>query len=53
MATQDRAREGVQTDTDEWPAVSTHQTAPDRVVFTESENTDGWIATDFAVTVER
>jgi len=35
--------------------VSAHRSSPDRVVFTEAENSDGWIAldADVAVTVER
>ncbi|WP_178916944.1 hypothetical protein [Natronomonas gomsonensis] len=28
-------------------------TSPDRTVFTEPENNDGWIATDYTVDVER
>jgi hypothetical protein len=31
------------------PTVSVHRTRPDRLVFSESDNTDGWIATDLAV----
>jgi hypothetical protein len=37
--------------TPEEPVVSVHETAPERVVFTEEGNADGWIATD--ITVER
>lgn len=33
--------------------VSSHETSPGKIVFTERNNTDGWIATDFAVTLER
>lgn len=29
--------------------VSIHRSAPDRVVFTEEGNSDGWIATDHTV----
>lgn len=38
-------------DEQEEPAtlVSALQTSPDRIVFTEEGNSDGWIATDFAV----
>lgn len=31
------------------PAVTVHTTCPDRVVFTEQGNNDGWIATDLTV----
>lgn len=30
-----------------------HSTSPDRTVFTEPDNSDGWIATDYTVDVER
>ena len=30
-----------------------HSTSPGKVVFTEPENSDGWIATDHTVAVER
>ena len=30
-----------------------HATSPERTVFTEPDNRDGWIATDVTVTVER
>lgn len=33
--------------------VSAHATSPDRTVFTESGNSDGWIATDLTVELER
>jgi hypothetical protein len=35
--------------------ISAHQSSPDRVVFTEADNSDGWIAldADAAVTIER
>jgi len=33
----------------EAPRVTAHSTTPDRIVFTEEGNTDGWIATDLAV----
>lgn len=29
--------------------ISTHHTSPERVVFTEADNTDGWISSDFVV----
>lgn len=33
--------------------VSALRASPERVVFTEQDNTDGWIATDLSVDVER
>jgi hypothetical protein len=33
--------------------VQTHESSPDRTVFTERGNTDGWIATDLTVELER
>lgn len=30
-----------------------HSTSPDKTVFTEPNNTDGWIATDYTVAIER
>lgn len=30
-----------------------HATSPGRTVFTEPDNSDGWIATDYTVEVER
>lgn len=39
-------------DTDRIP-ISTHCTNPDRTVFIEKGNSDGWIATDFTVALDR
>ncbi len=33
--------------------VTSHETRPGKVVFTEQDNSDGWIATDLAVELER
>jgi hypothetical protein len=33
--------------------VVAHASRPDRTVFTEEGNTDGWIASDLVMTVER
>ncbi|MFD1564826.1 hypothetical protein ACFR99_14900 [Haloarchaeobius amylolyticus] len=46
-------REGTE-DTLEEPAVSvtSHETRPGKVVFTEQNNSDGWIATDLIVDLE-
>ncbi|WP_435147038.1 hypothetical protein [Halobaculum sp. P14] len=38
---------------DESGAVSAHQSSPDRTVFTEDGNRDGWISTDFTVQARR
>lgn len=35
------------------PAVTSHRTCPERFVFTEEDNSDGWIATDHVVDLER
>jgi len=34
-------------------AVTAHHSSPDRIVFTERDNTDGWIATDHTVELEQ
>lgn len=34
-------------------SVTAHHTTPDRVVFTESENSDAWISTDLTVDLRR
>ncbi|ELZ24006.1 MULTISPECIES: hypothetical protein [Natrinema] len=33
-------------------AVTSHETRPGKVVFTEQNNSDGWIATDLIVDLE-
>ena len=38
---------------DEQAAVTAHRSSPDRTVFTEQGNTDGWIATDLTVGLQR
>jgi hypothetical protein len=38
---------------DETPPVSVHRTNPERVVFTEDGNRDGWLASDLVVSVDR
>lgn len=53
-ATDGRADADIATDVDEPRAtVSVHRSSPDRVVFTEENNTDGWIATDLVVELDR
>jgi hypothetical protein len=38
---------------EEPPAVTSQETCPGRVVFTEEGNDDGWIATDLTVDLRR
>jgi hypothetical protein len=46
-------REGVsENDGHRRRAVSALRSSPDRVVFTEEGNTDGWIASDTTVTLD-
>lgn len=33
--------------------VTAHRSSPDRTVFTEEGNSDGWIATDLTIELER
>jgi hypothetical protein len=40
------------TDPEQVP-VSAHRTNPERTVFVENGNSDGWIATDLAIELER
>ena len=42
------------TETVEEPAVAvtSHETRPGKLVFTEQDNSDGWIATDLVVDLE-
>jgi len=43
----------VDTPEDAGPTISAYSTSEERVVFTESDNGDGWIATDLTVEPER
>jgi hypothetical protein len=43
----------VTTDADEPIGLRVHATSPNRSVFTEPDNSDGWIATDVTVDVRR
>jgi len=43
----------VTSDADETVGLRVHTTSPDRSVFTEPDNSDGWIATDLTVEVRR
>lgn len=38
---------------DRQPPVSAHRCSGERTVFTEDGNTDGWIATDLTVSLQR
>ncbi|MFB6072273.1 MAG: hypothetical protein ABEJ88_04815 [Halobacterium sp.] len=38
---------------DDEEAVSAFRSSPDRTVFTEADNPDGWLSTDYVVDVER
>ncbi|MCY4728936.1 hypothetical protein KY092_00015 [Natronomonas gomsonensis] len=40
-------------DEDSPVGLKAHCTSPDRTVFIEPENHDGWIATDYTVDIER
>ena len=40
---------GVDVPEEDTPRVTAHSTTPDRIVFTEADNKNGWIATDLAV----
>jgi len=43
----------MEADADPRPAVSAIRCSPDRTVFTEDGNDDGWLATDTTVDVRR
>jgi len=52
METTDRPagdRAGADTDEPDAPSISAYATSKERTVFTESDNGDGWIATDLTV----
>lgn len=38
---------------DDGEQVTAHKSSPDRIVFTEEGNNDGWIATDTTVELRR
>ncbi|MFC3477839.1 DUF7331 family protein [Halobacterium litoreum] len=38
---------------DDGETVSAFRSSPDRTVFTEADNPDGWLSTDYTVDVER
>jgi len=40
-------------DTEDAPCISALKSSPDRTVFTEEDNCDGWIATDLTVSLSR
>ena len=41
------------TSSDPTTTVTVHECSPDRTVFTENGNADGWIATDTTVELDR
>lgn len=54
MDTSREQKETKRTDSqDEDSRVTVHRSSPNRTVFTEEGNTDGWIATDLTVSLER
>ena len=38
---------------DDEPGLTALRSSPDRTVFTEADNPDGWLSTDLTVDVER
>ncbi len=54
MPVQSKSPEDPAVDTDEAPpTISACETCPGTVVFLETDNADGWIATDAAVELQR
>lgn len=53
MPTHGRQDDAEDAPEDERAAIAAHESCPGRVVFTEEGNSDGWIATDLTVEVER
>ena len=49
----ERDGDGAAVPGEDGPAISAYSTNPERVVFTESGNDDGWIATDLTVELRR
>ncbi|EMA45383.1 hypothetical protein [Halococcus saccharolyticus] len=49
----DAAPDGRDDDTSLETTVSMHSTRPERTVFVEEDNVDGWIATDLTVSLDR
>lgn len=52
MTAQDTGRHRERSDA-EIPCVSALRASPNRTVFTEDDNCDGWIATDLTVSLRR
>lgn len=53
-APQPESRAGESGEIEDDPArINAYSTSEERLVFTESDNVDGWIATDLAVEIER
>jgi hypothetical protein len=51
MRATDEGEDGEAPDLEDDCCVTAHESSPDRFVFTEEGNTDGWIATDYTVDV--
>jgi hypothetical protein len=47
------APEAVEDVADQERPITAHRSAPDRTVFVEEDNKDGWIATDYTVDLTR
>lgn len=47
------APEAVEDPADPEHPITAHRSSPDRTVFVEQDNKDGWIATDFTVDLMR
>jgi len=45
--------DGMELDEESETPVTAHRSSPDRTVFVEDGNSDGWIATDLTVDLER
>jgi len=45
--------EAVEPDVDLDRPITAHRSSPNRFVFVEADNTDGWIATDYTVELTR
>ncbi|WP_178917736.1 hypothetical protein [Natronomonas gomsonensis] len=50
---QRRSERGVDSDADSKPEVSQCESSPGKSVFIETDNNDGWIASDLTVDVRR
>lgn len=53
MAVQSRRRDDLDGGAEPAHTIAAYTASPDRTVFTESGNSDGWIATDLTVDLQR